>query len=273
MPTPVVVPVDRHGLVKPDRFADACRHGAALVSVIYANNEVGSVNDLAELAAIARQHDVLFHTDAVQAGGQLSLNVEQLGVDMLSLSAHKFYGPKGIGVLFVKDGIELPSVLTGGGHEGGRRAGTHNTAFIVGMATALELAYSETKARLTHFRKVRDQLIDGLCSRIAGAQLTGHPADRLPSHASFVLPGVEANALLMHLDLNGIAASSGSACKTGNPEPSDVLLALGYSPEEALCGLRLSVGLQTTEADVDYALDVLVEAVGKLRRLKREIVT
>lgn len=271
--TPVVVPVDRYGLVQADRFADACRRGAALASVIYANNEVGSVNDLAELATIARQHDVLFHTDAVQAGGQLPLDVEQLGVDMLSLSAHKFYGPKGIGVLYVKDGIELPSVLTGGGHEGGRRAGTHNTAFIVGMATALELAYSETKERLTHFRKGRDQLIDGLCSRIAGAQLTGHPAERLPSHASFVLPGIEANALLMHLDLNGIAASSGSACKTGNPEPSDVLLALGYSPEEALCGLRLSVGLQTTEADVDYALDVLVDAVGKLRSLKREIVT
>ena len=270
---PVVVPVDRHGLVDAGRFADACRRGAALASVIYANNEVGSVNDLAELAAIAREHEVLFHTDAVQAGGQLTLDVERLGVDMLSLSAHKFYGPKGVGVLYIKDGIELPSVLTGGGHEGGRRAGTHNTAFIVGLAKALELAYAESKERLTHFRSRRDQLVDGLISRVAGAQLTGHPIERLPSHASFVLPGIDANALLMHLDLNGVAASSGSACKTGSPEPSDVLLALGYSPEEARCGLRLSVGLQTTETDIDYALDVLVNAVDKLQNLKREFAT
>ena len=173
----------------------------------------------------------------------------------------------------LRDGIELPSVLTGGGHEGGRRAGTHNTAFIVGLAKALELAYAESNERLSHFRDRRDQLIDGLISRVSGAQLTGHPVERLPSHASFVLPGIDANALLMHLDLNGIAASSGSACKTGNPEPSDVLLALGFSPEEASCGLRLSVGLQTTEAEVDYALDVLVDAVTKLRSLKREFVT
>ncbi len=270
---PVVVPVNNHGMIEVNRFADACRRGAALASVIYANNEVGSVNDLAELAAIAHEHDILFHTDAVQAGGQLTIDVEQLGVDMLSLSAHKFYGPKGIGVLYVKDGIDLPSALTGGGHEGGRRAGTHNTAFIVGMAKALELAYAETNERLTHFRNMRDQLIDGISSRVAGAQLTGHPAERLPSHASFVLPGIDANALLMHLDLNGIAASSGSACTTGNPEPADVLLALGYSPVEATCGLRLSVGLHTTEADIDYALDILVDAVGKLRNLKREFVT
>ncbi len=269
---PIIVPVDRAGLVDADRFAEDCRCGAAIASVIYANNEVGSVNDLPALAAIAHEHDVLFHTDAVQAGGQLTLDVQQLGVDMLSLSAHKFYGPKGVGLLYLRDGIELPSVLTGGGHEGGRRAGTHNTAFIVGMAKALELAYAETNERLTHFRSRRDQLIDGITTRIDGAQLTGHPDKRLPSHASFVLPGVDANALLMHLDLNGIAASSGSACNTGNPEPSEALLALGYSPEEAKCGLRLSVGLQTTEADIDFALDVLVEAVGKLRSLKREMV-
>jgi len=268
-----IVPVDKYGMVDSDGFVDVCQGGAALASIIYANNEVGSVNGLAELAAIAHEHDVLFHTDAVQAGGQLTLDVEELGVDMLSLSAHKFYGPKGVGVLYLKDGIELPSILTGGGHEGGRRAGTHNTAFIVGMAKALELAYAETNERLTRFHSMRDKLIDGILSRISGAELSGHPEQRLPSHASFVLPGIDANALLMHLDLNGIAASSGSACKTGNPEPSDVLLALGYSPDEAKCGLRLSVGTGTTEADIDYALDVLVDAVVKLRGLKREFVT
>ena len=268
-----IVPVDKYGMVDSDGFADACQGGAALASIIYANNEVGSINDLAELAAIARDHDVLFHTDAVQAGGQLTLDVEDLGVDMLSLSAHKFYGPKGLGVLYLKDGIELPSILTGGGHEGGRRAGTHNTAFIVGMVKALELAYGEANERLSHFHSMRDKLIDGILSRVSGAELSGHPERRLPAHASFVLPCIDANALLMHLDLNGIAASSGSACKTGNPEPSDVLLALGYSPDAAKCGLRLSVGTRTTEADIDYALDVLVDAVAKLRDMKREFVT
>ena len=268
-----IVPVDKYGVVDSDTFANACQGGAALASVIYANNEVGSINDLAELAAIARDHNVLFHTDAVQAGGQLTLDVEDLGVDMLSLSAHKFYGPKGVGVLYLKDGIELPSMLTGGGHEGGHRAGTHNTAFIVGMVKALELAYAETNERMTHFRDIRDKLIDGILSRVSGVELSGHPEQRLPSHASFVLPGIDANALLMHLDLNGIAASSGSACKTGNPEPSAVLLALGYSPDEAKCGLRLSVGTRTSEADIDYALDILVDAVAKLRGLKREFVT
>ncbi len=266
-----IVPVDRHGLVEPDRFADACAGGAAIASVIYANNEIGSVNDLAALAAIARENHVLFHTDAVQAGGQLTLDVKALGVDMLSLSAHKFYGPKGVGALYVRDGLELPSILTGGGHEGGRRAGTHNAAFIVGMAKALELAAAESAERLSHFRMMRDRLIRGMLSNVSGARLTGHPEARLPSHASFVLPGIDVNLLLTRLDLAGIAASSGSACKTGNPEPSAVLLALGFSPDEAKCGLRLSVGTGTTEADVDYALDVLLESIGKLRAL-REVV-
>ena len=265
----VFVPVDKFGIVDPDRFADACQSGGTIASVIYANNEVGSVNRLPKLASIARKYGIPFHTDAVQAGGQLTLDVRELGVDMLSLSAHKFYGPKGVGILYLKDGAELTSVLTGGGHERGLRAGTHNTAFIVGMAKALELAYAEADERLTHFRQTRDKLIEGVLTRVEGARLSGHPAERLPSHASFVLPGIEANALLMHLDMNGVAASSGSACKTGNPEPAGVLLALGFSPEQAKCGLRLSVGTQTTDADIDYALDVLAAAADKLRVVKR----
>ena len=265
----VSVPVDEFGMVERERFAEACRGGGAIASIIYANNEVGSINDLAALSAIARENNVLFHTDAVQAGGQLTLDIERLGVDMLSLSAHKFYGPKGVGLLYIREGISLPGTLTGGGHEGGRRAGTHNTAFIVGMAKALELGYAEADARLAHFGAQRDRLIAGILSRVSGAQLSGHPTRRLPSHASFVLPGIDANALLMHLDMKGIAASSGSACKTGNPEPSDVLLAMGFSPDAAKCGLRLSVGTHTTVADIDYALDVLADAVAKLRRLRR----
>ena len=167
----VIVPVDRYGVTRLDQFADACKGGAAIASIIYANNEVGSINELAELAAIAHEYGLLFHTDAVQAGGQLTLDVEQLGIDMLSLSAHKFYGPKGVGLLYIRDGIDLPSVMTGGGHEGERRAGTHNTAFIVGLATALELAFAESEERLAHFRRMRDRLISGILSRIDGAML------------------------------------------------------------------------------------------------------
>ncbi len=266
-----VIPVDQYGLVDPASFQSACRNGAAIASVIYANNELGSINDLALLSRIARQHGILFHSDAVQAGGQLSLDVGELGVDLLSLSAHKFYGPKGVGILFVKDGIDLASAQTGGSHEGDRRAGTHNTAFIVGMAKALELAYQENEARLLHFTAMRNLLIDGVLGQVSGAELSGDPHKRLPSHASFIFPGVDANALLMHLDLNGIAASSGSACKTGDPEPSEILLAAGYSPEQAKSGLRVSVGMHSTEEDINYAVAVIVSAVEKLTRLKREM--
>lgn len=269
----VIVPVDRYGLVDRAAFGAACQSGGALASLIYANNELGSINDLPALAAIARSNDILLHTDAVQAGGQLTLDVQELGVDMLSLSAHKFYGPKGAGILYVRDGIDLAPAQTGGGHEAGRRAGTHNTPFIVGLAKALELAYAEREARNARFRRLRDRIIDAVLRRLPAAELSGHPQRRLPSHASFVLNGIEANALLIHMDLKGVALSSGSACMTGNPEPAEVLLAAGYSAEQAKSGLRLSVGLGSTEADIDYALDVLVDAVGKLSRLKGAFAT
>ena len=266
----VITPVDRYGLVDEGAYRDACAQGGAIASIIYANNELGSVNDLPKLADIARANGILFHTDAVQAGGQLTLDVDHLGVDLLSLSAHKFYGPKGVGLLYARNGLQLAPALTGGSHENGRRAGTHNTPFIVGLARALELAHQENTERLAHFRKLRDRLVDCIAARVPDAQLSGHPAKRLPSHASFVFAGVDANALLMHLDMNGIAASSGSACKTGDPRPSEVLLALGYSEAEAKCGLRLSVGMRTTEADIDYAVDALVSAAEKLRLLSGE---
>lgn len=265
-----IVPVDRYGLIDLAAFGEACANGGAVASVIYANNELGSVNDLPALSRIARSNDILMHTDAVQAGGQLPLDVEQLGVDMLSLSAHKFYGPKGVGVLFLRDGTDLAPAQTGGGHEAGRRAGTHNTPFIVGLAEALKLAYAEREERNARFRRLRDRIIDTVLRRLPAAELSGHPQRRLPSHASFVLNGIDANALLMHMDLNGVAVSSGSACMTGNPEPAEVLLTVGYTAEQAKSGLRLSVGLGTTEADSDYAIDALVAAVGKLSRLRRE---
>jgi len=265
-----IVSVDKFGFVDIGDFRRACEQGGAVASVIYANNELGTIQDLAELSAIAHEHDILFHTDAVQGGGQLTLNVQELGVDMLSLSAHKFYGPKGVGILYVKDGIALASSQSGGSHERGRRAGTHNTPYIVGLSKALELAYAENEQRIQHFKTLRDKLIDEILDHLPFAELSGHRENRLPSHASFILEGIDANALLMHLDMKGIAGSSGSACKVGNPEPSDILLAVGYTPDQAKCGLRLSVGTHTTAEDIDYVVDVVVTTVEKLRKLSRE---
>lgn len=263
-----LVPVDEHGQVDPEDVAAACRADTALVSVMYANNEMGTVQPLPQIAALAHQKGVLLHTDAVQAAGQLPLNVHALGVDMLAISAHKFYGPKGVGALYVREGIELVPSQSGGSHESGRRAGTHNVAFIVGLARALELAYEEAEVHNAQYRRHRDRLIEGILSRVPDSRLTGHPQQRLPNNASFVFRGVDGNALLMHLDLKGIAASSGSACKTGNPEPSDVLLSMGIEPEWALGSLRLTVGRQTTDADIDYALAVIPQAVETLRKLE-----
>lgn len=264
-----LLPVDGQGMVDAEDFAAAIRPDTTIASVMYANNEVGTIQPIQQLAAQAHERGVVFHTDAVQAAGQLALDVQALGVDLLTLSAHKFYGPKGVGLLYVREGVELVAAQSGGAHENYRRAGTLNTPGIVGMAKALELAYAEQDTRVAHFRQMRDQLIDGVLKRVAGAQLTGHAQQRLPSLASFVVEGVDSNVLLMHLDIKGVAASSASACKTGNPEPSEVLLAMGYPRELALGSLRMTVGLQTTEEDVDYAVDVLAQAVEKLHRLKQ----
>jgi cysteine desulfurase len=236
---------------------------------MYANNEVGTVQPIRELAAAAHEAGALFHTDAVQAAGQLSLDVKALGVDMLSLTAHKFYGPKGVGLLYVRDGLTMIPAQTGGGQEGQRRAGTHNVPLIVGMATALQLAYADLEAQTAHYRHLRDRLIAGVLATVPGASVSGGDVDhRLPNHASFVIENIDANALLMHLDLSGIAASSGSACNTGNPEPSEVLLSMGYSPTSALGSLRLTVGRQTTEADIEYVLGVLPDAVQRVRTVR-----
>ncbi|HLY25853.1 MAG TPA: cysteine desulfurase family protein [Aggregatilineales bacterium] len=261
--------VDREGRIAPKKLANALCDNTIIVSVMYANNEIGTIQPMAELAALAHEHGALFHTDAVQAAGQLPLDVKALGVDMLAVSAHKFYGPKGAGFLFVRNGVNLIPSQSGGGQENNLRAGTHNVPLIVGMAKALELAHQEFEARTAHYRHLRDRLIAGVIGNIPGASLTGAPGEsRLPNHASFVLEGVESNALLMHLDMAGIAASSGSACNTGSPEPSDVLLTLGYEADVALSSLRLTVGRQTTDADVDRMLEVLPSAVQKVRTVR-----
>jgi cysteine desulfurase len=266
--TSTVLPVDHAGMCDPTALAGAIQEDSVVASVMYANNEAGTIQPIAALAHVAKAHGVLFHTDAVQAAGQLPLDVQTLGVDLMSISAHKFYGPKGVGALYIRDGLALVSSQTGGSHEDGRRAGTHNTPLIVGLARALELAYEEFEQYVAHYRAMRDCLIDGVLSNVPNAQLTGHAENRLPSHASFVIEGVDSNRLLMHLDVNGIAASSGSACKTGNSEPSEVLLAMGYGEREAIGGLRLTVGRQTTEEDIAYTVDVLAQAIEKLSDMK-----
>ena len=277
------VPVDRRGWVDPDAIRRAIRPDTALISVMYANNEVGTIEPIAEIGAIAREHGVVFHTDAVQAGGYLSLDVRALNVDLLALSAHKFHGPKGVGLLYVRQGTRFAPVLTGGGQERGRRPGTENVPYIVGLATALELAQAArhtdivgAHAQVRPYLPVRhadtdrlaclrDLLARELLSRIAGAEITGHPEQRLPGHLSLVIAGVEAEGLLIALDLAGVAASSGSACASGLPTPSHVLTAMGYSPQAAMGALRLTLGRQNTDEDVDFVIRELPQIVSRLR--------
>lgn len=259
------LPVDAHGLVDVETFADAITEDTTVASIMYVNNEIGTLQPIPQLAALAREHGVLLHTDAVQAAGQLTLDVQALGVDLMSISAHKFYGPKGVGALYVRDGIDLAPSQTGGSHESFRRAGTLNTPGIVGMAEALRLACDENASRLAHYRNLRDQIVHEVEQRIPGAHITGHPQHRLPSHISYVFDGVDGNRLLMHMDMKGVLASSASACKTGNPEPSGVLLAVGYSRALAASSLRLSIGKDTTADDVEYAVTTLADCVARVR--------
>jgi len=263
------LPVSREGCVSAEDLRATLRPNTTLVSLMYANNEIGTVLPIADLAEVAHQSGALFHTDAVQAAGQLPLNWRELNVDMLSLSAHKFYAPKGVGALIVREGVALMAVQTGGSHERGLRAGTLNVPLIVGMAKALELAYKERESRVAHLTRLRDRLIEGILARVSDVELTGSRSSRLPSHASFAFKDVDGNQLLMFLDNKGIGASSGSACKTGNPRPSELLMALGYDENWALGGLRLSLGLHTNDEDIDYTLEVLPALVEKARTFRR----
>jgi len=263
-----LLPVDEFGMVPPSEVAHRLRPETALVSVILGNNEIGTINPIGEIAAICRGRGIPLHSDAVQSGAYLDLDVEKLGVDLLSIGAHKFYGPKGVGVLYVRRGTPLLPVQTGGNHEAGRRGGTPNVAYIVGMATAFELAQSELKVRTSRLSNLRDQLIAGVLAAIPDAKLSGHPTQRLANHASFVFKGVDGNALLMLLDDAGFACSSGSACKTGDPEPSKVLLALGLTPEWALGSLRVTLGIHTTNEDTTAFLNALPQLVQRARSLE-----
>jgi cysteine desulfurase len=236
---------------------------------MYANNEIGTINPLRDIAETCRANRILFHTDAVQAAAYLPLDVEELGVDMMSLGAHKFYGPKGVGALYVRKGTPLVPHLTGGGQEFGLRAGTQNVPYIVGFAEALRLTHEEREQRAAHVRPLRDKIIGAVLETIPEARLTGDMAARLPHHASFVFKGVDGNLLLTLLDAAGFACSSGSACKTGNPEPSEVMNAIGLSREWGLGSLRVTLGAWTTAEQVELFLSVLPGLVEKARRLGR----
>lgn len=262
-----VVPVDRYGVVNPADIAAAIRPETVLISVMYANNEVGSLQPIAEIGGLARERGIAFHTDAVQAATYESLHVDSLNVDLLAISGHKIYAPKGIGILYVRKNTPLLSPFTGGSHEGNRRPGTENVPYIVGIARALELVQAHRPAENTRQAALRNRLITGVLQTISGSHLTGHPTERLANHASFVFEGCEADAMLMHLDMAGIAAASGSACTTGMPEPSHVLTAMGIPHDLALGALRLTVGRQTTETDIDTVLEILPGIIEKVRQL------
>ena len=261
------LPVDQYGRVDPQDVALFIRPDTALVSVIYANNEIGTINPVAEIGAVCREHGVPFHTDAVQAGAHLKMDVEADHVDLLSLGGHKFYGPKGVGVLYVRRGTEIVGMMTGGKQENGLRAGTQNIPYIMGLAEAFRLAQAELEERATQVTPLRDYLIGKVLEEIPGARLTGHPTDRLPNHASFVFEGVDGNTLLQMLDVAGFACSSGSACKTGNPQPSEVLTAIGLSKAWALGSLRVTLGTATTSSEIQAFTRVLPELVERVRAL------
>ncbi len=263
------LPIDEYGRVSPEAVAERLRPSTAIVSVIHANNEIGTLNPIIEIGAVCRDKGIPFHTDSVQGAAHLPVDVQELNVDLLAIGAHKFYGPKGVGALFVREGTKLHPSQTGGSQELGRRAGTQNTPYIVGMAKAFRLAQEEHDTRQAQALAMRNRIIGRILEDIPDTQLTGHPTERLPNHASFAFKGVDGNNLLMMLDVEGFACSSGSACKTGNPEPSGVITALGLPPEWGLGSLRVTVGKDTAPAEVDKFLEVLPTLVKRVRELNR----
>ncbi len=258
--------VHNNGIVTPEQVRDAIREDTCLVTIMYANNEIGAIQPIAKIGAICREKGVLFHTDAVQAAGHLPVDVKEENIDMLSLSAHKFHGPKGIGVLYAKRGVVLENIIHGGGQERGKRAGTENIPAIMGMAKALEDACADMERNSKKLTVLRDRLIAGL-DRIPYGELNGDSKKRLPGNVSFCFEGIEGESLLLLLDDKGICASSGSACTSASLDPSHVLLAIGRSHEVAHGSLRLSLGEDATEEEIDYMVHAVTEAVTCLRKM------
>lgn len=260
------LPVDGKGRVDPEAVKRALRSDTLMVSVMYANNETGILQPIREIAEVTREAGILFHTDAVQAVGHIPVNVRELGVDLLSLSAHKFCGPKGVGVLFIREGLDLPPLIRGGGQERGLRSGTENVPAIVGMGKAAEIAYESLHEEGERLKSLREKLYQGMRERIAGVLLNGDTEGTLPGILNVSIEGVPGEALVLNLDLEGIRVSSGAACHSRRLEPSHVLLAMGFDRKRALEAVRFSLGRWTREEEIEHVLDVLPKVVQRLRR-------
>lgn len=261
------LPVNGDGLVDPEEVRRAVTDRTVLISVMHANNEVGTVQPIEEIARVAKERGVLFHTDAVQTFGTVPLDMTAAGIDLLSASAHKFYGPKGVGLLYVRRGTPIKPLVHGGGQECHRRAGTENVAGIVGLATAAQLAFGKAASEAERLARLRDRLIRGITGAIPGVRLNGHPEKRLPNNASFCIDGVEGESLVLELNEHGVAASTGSACSSASGVPSHVLVALGVPPRLAQGSVRLTLGKSTTDEAVDYVLRILPGAAARLREI------
>ena len=258
------IPVDEKGLINPEDIKKAMRDDTALVTIMFANNEIGTIQPIKEIADICREHKVLFHTDAVQAVGNVEINVKDMGIDLLSISGHKIHAQKGIGALYIRKGIVIPNLIYGGAQEKNKRAGTENTAGIVGFAKAMEIACADIPAKIEKVTAMRNRLIDGIL-KLPRTRLNGDRDKRLCGNCNISIEGVEGESLLLMLDLHGICASSGSACTSGSLDPSHVLLALGLKHEVAHGSLRLSISDETTDEDIDYILEVIPPVVKRLR--------
>ena len=261
------LPVNGEGLVDPDAVAEAITGKTILVTIMHANNEIGTIQPIAEIGRLAREHDIAFHTDAVQTFGHLPFTAADLNVDLLSASAHKLYGPKGVGILFIRRGTRICPFMNGGEQEGGRRASTLNVPGIVGFGKAVELAGQELVEEAARLSLMRDRLIRGLFEKLSGIRLNGHPARRLPNNINFSARGVEGEGMILSLDMLGIACSTGSACSSASVETSHVLTAIGLTKEFAHGSLRVSLGRCTKESDIDSFLETLPSVVGRLRAL------
>lgn len=261
-----LLPVHSNGIIRLDELEAAIREDTALVTIMYANNEIGTIQPIKEIGEICKKHGVIFHTDAVQAVGNVAIDVKENGIDLLSMSAHKFHGPKGVGALYIRRGLVIPNLIDGGAQEKGRRAGTENTAGIVGMGKAIELAVSTMEQRNKKLIQIRDKIIEG-ATKIERSRLNGDSKNRLPGNVSLCFEGVEGESLLLMLDLKGVAASSGSACTSGSLDPSHVLLSIGLPNEIAHGSLRLSFSDDNTLEDADYILSVLPPIIERLRAM------
>jgi len=261
--TVTYLPVGKYGLVDPQDVKNAITDKTILISVMHANNEVGTIEPIAAIGKIAKERGIIFHTDAVQTVGHIPVDVDKLGVDLLSISAHKFYGPKGIGALYIRKGTKLAPFIHGGAQEKGQRAGTENTPGIIGFSKAVEIAMQEMTEERTRLSHLRDRFIKGLLEQIEQIQVNGHPTERLPNNVNITIDSTRGDLMLLKLESEGIYASTGSACSSSNPEPSHVLLALGLSPEQAGSSLRFTLGRETTESDIERVLEVLARIIDK----------